>query len=61
MSCPICKGNAIGKVGTNQFYCWDCCVEYCYKKDKVVVYQLDDEGELMPLYDIDFAESLQSV
>ncbi|MDW7673155.1 MAG: hypothetical protein SCK28_01340 [Bacillota bacterium] len=45
--CPICQGKAVGKVGTNQFYCWDCFVEFTTNSHGVQVYEVDEEGNLL--------------
>ncbi len=47
MNCPVCSGRAIGKVGVEQFYCWDCCVEFATQTDKVVIYDLAEDGSLV--------------
>lgn len=47
MNCPVCGGRAIGKVGVGQFYCWDCCVEFTTQTDKVVIYDLAEDGSLL--------------
>ena len=47
MNCPVCSGRAIGKVGVEQFYCWDCCVEFTNQTDKVVIYDLEEDGSLV--------------
>lgn len=47
MNCPVCSGRAIGKVGVEQFYCWDCCVEFTTQTDKVVIYDLAEDGSLV--------------
>lgn len=47
MNCPVCGGRAIGKVGVEQFYCWDCCVEFTTQTDKVVIYDLAEDGSLV--------------
>lgn len=46
--CPLCGGNSIGKVGSHQFYCWNCFVEFSIQKDKVAVYEVGDDGSLIP-------------
>ena len=51
MNCPVCGGRAIGKVGVEQFYCWDCCVEFATQTDKVVIYDLADDGSLVAWHD----------
>ncbi|HEY8347955.1 MAG TPA: hypothetical protein VIL07_11925 [Symbiobacteriaceae bacterium] len=47
MRCPNCAGRSIGRVGTDQYYCWDCCVEFKVGKGTVRVYHLDVDGELV--------------
>lgn len=47
MRCPNCAGRCIGRVGTDQYYCWDCCVEFKVGKGSVRVYHLDADGELV--------------
>lgn len=46
--CPLCSNKFVGKVGSNQFYCWECCVEFFVKKDKTLVYKVCDDGTLLP-------------
>ncbi|HHW02833.1 MAG TPA: hypothetical protein GXX35_08490 [Thermoanaerobacterales bacterium] len=48
MVCPLCGGNSIGKVGNNQFYCWDCFVEFALQKNKITIYEVGDDGSLLP-------------
>ena len=47
MDCPVCGGRTIGKIGVEQFYCWDCCVEFTTQSDKVVIYDLAEDGSIM--------------
>lgn len=47
MNCPVCGGRTIGKVGVGQFYCWDCCVEFTTQDDKIVIYDLAEDGSLV--------------
>ncbi|NLJ77152.1 MAG: hypothetical protein GX325_07850 [Peptococcaceae bacterium] len=49
MKCPICGGKANGKVGVDQYYCWNCCVEYRISKEGVQIYELDEDGSLVAL------------
>ena len=53
MNCPVCSGRAIGKVGVEQFYCWDCCVEFATQTDKVVIYDLAEDGSLVAWDDLE--------
>ncbi|HBV88988.1 MAG TPA: hypothetical protein DEF42_20645 [Desulfosporosinus sp.] len=56
MNCPVCNGRAIGRVGVEQFYCWDCCVEFATQTDKVVIYDLAEDGSLVAWDDVSFNE-----
>jgi len=47
MICPVCGGRQIGRVGVEQYYCWNCCVEFNSNTDKVVVYDLEEDGSLV--------------
>jgi uncharacterized OB-fold protein len=44
MKCPLCGGKQVGKIGTDQFYCWNCFVEYDSKNQ---VYAVDEDGSLI--------------
>lgn len=46
--CPNCGGRAVGKIGSHQYYCWECCVEFSPSKDghKWLVYMVQDDGTL---------------
>lgn len=47
MQCPICGGRSTGKVAQDQYYCWDCCVEFRINKEGVQIYELDEDGSLV--------------
>ncbi|MGE5676051.1 MAG: hypothetical protein ACM3XM_19610 [Mycobacterium leprae] len=47
MRCPNCNGRCIGRVGSEQYYCWDCCVEFNVSRGAVRIYHLDADGELV--------------
>jgi hypothetical protein len=47
VNCPVCGGKATGKVGVEQYYCWDCCVEYRKGKEGIDVFQVDEDGSLV--------------
>lgn len=46
MNCPVCGGKTTGKVGMDQYYCWDCCVEFRHIKEGVQIYELAEDGSL---------------
>ncbi|MEW6621722.1 MAG: hypothetical protein AB1420_01075 [Bacillota bacterium] len=42
-NCPVCNGRSVGRIGTEQYYCWNCLVEYNSKKE---VFQVEEDGSL---------------
>ncbi len=46
MNCPVCGRKSIGKVGIDQFYCWECCVEFAYDGDACTVFNVEADGTL---------------
>lgn len=57
MNCPSCGSRGIGKVGTDQYYCWDCCVEFSLTKKGIQIYEVDPEGELVAIASPDTQQS----
>ena len=52
--CPECGSRAIGKVATNQYYCWDCCIEFAENQDSTIeLYEVDLDGELVSMGQIE--------
>lgn len=49
MNCPICGSRATGKVGVDQYYCWDCCVEYKQDNNGTEIYEVAEDGSLVAL------------
>ncbi|MHB8927965.1 MAG: hypothetical protein ACYC9Q_09980 [Bacillota bacterium] len=37
----------MGKVGTGQYYCWDCFIEFTVGKGRPHLYRIDREGTLV--------------
>jgi len=60
MICPVCGGRQIGKVGVEQYYCWDCCIEFNSNLDKVVVYDLEEDGTLVAWEDF-YSEAQEEI
>ena len=44
MKCPVCGGKATGKVGFDQYYCWDCSIEFVPTADGFRMYRLEPDG-----------------
>ncbi|HWR44903.1 hypothetical protein [Sporomusa sp.] len=49
-TCPVCGQRGIGKVGADQYYCWDCCVEFMVRDQDVRIFNVESDGTLT-LYD----------
>lgn len=49
-TCPVCGQRGIGKVGADQYYCWDCCVEFAVRGHDLKVFNVEADGTLT-LYD----------
>ncbi|HLS07594.1 hypothetical protein [Lentibacillus sp.] len=50
--CPNCRGKDIGKIGTQQFYCWNCFIELTVFNEKLTIYQVEADGSLSSLDDL---------
>lgn len=44
--CPACTGRNVGRVGTGQYYCWDCYIEFSMGHKGVRMYRVEADGEL---------------
>lgn len=42
--CPVCDGRAVGQIGVDQFYCWDCFIEFNASQQ---VFEIAEDGSLM--------------
>lgn len=52
MECPNCNRKDIGKIGSSQFYCWNCFIEITVVNEKIVIYQIESDGSLSSLNDL---------
>ncbi|MGV3488132.1 MAG: hypothetical protein ACO1OC_06050 [Tuberibacillus sp.] len=52
MNCPNCKSKNLGKIGVNQFYCWDCFIELTLQKGRLSLSQVEEDGSLTTLDDL---------
>ncbi|WP_126429706.1 hypothetical protein [Brevibacillus marinus] len=51
--CPNCSSKDIGKIGSNQYYCWNCFVELSVDGNRVSsIYQVEEDGSLHSLNDL---------
>ncbi|WP_176720484.1 hypothetical protein [Desulfuribacillus stibiiarsenatis] len=53
VNCPFCYSKDVGKIGTNQFYCWNCFFEYSVRNNVITLYDIDEEGQLTALEKIE--------
>lgn len=44
MGCPVCNGREYGKIGTHQFFCWNCLIEF---NDQNETFQIGEDGSLL--------------
>lgn len=47
MRCPRCGRTQTGQVGSREYYCWNCCVEFHQSPDGWRLFDVDEEGGLM--------------
>jgi hypothetical protein len=52
VKCPNCKSKDLGKIGVNQFYCWNCFVELSVTKGHFSLHQVEEDGTLSSLDDL---------
>ena len=52
MHCPNCKNKNLGKIGVNQYYCWDCFIELTLSHNKLSLNQVEEDGSLTTLDDL---------
>lgn len=57
-NCPICNGRAVGRVGNDQYYCWDCYVEFSNLGNQLKIYDIAEDGTLEELGMADVDASL---
>lgn len=59
--CPNCNSHDLGRVGTNQLYCWHCFVEMTTENNRISsIYQVEEDGSLSSLNDLFLEEVNQS-
>lgn len=46
VSCPVCARKAVGKVGADQYFCWECCVEFALRGEQVKIFNVEPDGSL---------------
>ncbi|MBO8155981.1 MAG: hypothetical protein H0Z32_05935 [Bacillaceae bacterium] len=52
MHCPNCHGTNLGKIGHQQYYCWNCLIELSIQNGKINVHEVEEDGTLSSLDDL---------
>ena len=52
LKCPNCKSKDVGKIGINQYYCWDCFIELTLVEGLIKTHQVEEDGYLSSLDDL---------
>lgn len=52
LKCPNCQSKDIGKIGINQYYCWNCFIELTISNDLILTHQVEEDGSLSSLDDL---------
>jgi hypothetical protein len=47
MRCPRCGRTETGQVGTREYYCWNCCLEFHGAPGQWRLFTVDEEGQLL--------------
>jgi hypothetical protein len=47
--CPVCGGMQVGRVGSDQYYCWNCFLEFNYNQGRVNLFEVNEDGTLLAL------------
>jgi len=48
LACPACGGHRVGRLGGNNYYCGDCCLELLLhpSRGRIELFDIDEEGNL---------------
>lgn len=52
LKCPNCHSKDLGKIGVNQFYCWNCFIELSLHQNMIHIHQVEEDGTLTSLDDL---------
>ncbi|RAP77244.1 hypothetical protein [Paenibacillus montanisoli] len=56
MKCLNCNSIDIGKIGKQQYFCWNCCIEITVNGEKLDLFQVEKDGTVSSLNDLFFEE-----
>lgn len=60
MRCPNCADKNLGKIGANQYYCWNCFIELILSEGKLSLSQVEEDGSLTGLDDLFHEDELRA-
>lgn len=60
MQCPNCLGKDLGKIGPDQYYCWNCFLELTVSGNAFSIRQVEKDGSLRSLDDL-FSEQERTI
>lgn len=60
LKCPNCQSKDVGKIGVNQYYCWNCYIEMTIAKGVIYTHQVEEDGSLSSLDDL-FGEEERTI
>jgi hypothetical protein len=52
LKCPNCRSIDVGKIGVNQYYCWNCFIELTISQGVIHTHQVEEDGTLSSLDDL---------
>lgn len=52
--CPYCHSTTVGRVGTNQYYCWSCYYEFAVQQQGIRRFRIVEDGSLTEEEQISF-------
>lgn len=52
IKCPNCQSKDLGKIGMNQYYCWNCLIELTISDQTIFTHQVEEDGTLSSLDDL---------
>lgn len=58
--CPNCGGKDIGKIGSQNYYCWTCFIEMSVFNNELTIHQVESDGSLSSLNDL-FSEEERKI
>ncbi len=47
-ACPVCGSRVLGRIGLDQYFCWDCCAQFNYAGSHFRAWEIADDGTLVP-------------